>query len=61
MATGREAWRHRTVENVCSNEKYKGGACLQKCYAPPVFFSYYLGKVLKSRGKGTKKCQKENG
>lgn len=26
-----------------------------------IFISHYLGKVLKSFGKGTKKCQKENG
>ncbi len=30
--TGKETWRHRTVENILSNEKYKGDARLQKCY-----------------------------
>lgn len=30
--TGKEVWRHRTVENILSNEKYKGDARLQKCY-----------------------------
>ena len=30
--TGKETWRHRTVENILSNEKYKGDAILQKCY-----------------------------
>lgn len=30
--TGKETWRHRTVENILSNEKYKGDALLQKVY-----------------------------
>ena len=30
--TGKETWRHRTVENSLSNEKYKGDARLQKGY-----------------------------
>ena len=30
--TGKETWRHRTVGNILSNEKYKGDARLQKCY-----------------------------
>ena len=29
---GKETWRHRTVENILSNEKYMGDARLQKCY-----------------------------
>ncbi len=29
--TGKETWRHRTVENILSDEKYKGDARLQKC------------------------------
>lgn len=32
MPTGKETWRHRTVENILSNEKYKGDARLKKCY-----------------------------
>ena len=30
--TGKSEWRHRTVENILTNEKYKGDARLQKCY-----------------------------
>ena len=30
--TGKSGWRHRTVENILTNEKYKGDARLQKCY-----------------------------
>lgn len=30
--TGKDTWRHRTVENILSNEKYKGDVRLQKCY-----------------------------
>ena len=28
----KETWRHRTVENILSKEKYKGDDRLQKCY-----------------------------
>lgn len=30
--TGKETWQHRTVENILSDEKYKGDTRLQKCY-----------------------------
>ena len=30
--TGKSEWRHRTVENILTNEKYKGDARLQKAY-----------------------------
>lgn len=30
--TGKAEWRHRTVENILTNEKYKGDARLQKAY-----------------------------
>ena len=32
MPMGKETWRHRTVENILSNEKHKGDTRLQKCY-----------------------------
>lgn len=30
--TGKQRWQHRTIENILTNEKYKGDARLQKCY-----------------------------
>ena len=36
---GKEIWRHRMVEDILSNEKYKGVAHLQKCYTV-----YFLSK-----------------
>ncbi len=35
--TGKQRWQHRTIENILTNEKYKGDARLQKCYTVDFF------------------------
>ena len=44
--TGKSKWRTSTVENILSNEKYKGEAILQKTYT----LDYLTKKVRKNRG-----------
>lgn len=35
---GKQKWQHRTVDNILTNEKYKGDARLQKCYTVDFLF-----------------------